>query len=241
MLNKSNILTTVLALLITLNSPQSSANLIKNGSFDTCNYNHWQQEIDFASAPSNTSEFKQSPQTNGCQAVLRSDYNDTSTSELVSLSQSFQFNSGLDYKLSFDLAATTDAISFGQNINEDHFESVNIGLAQNGIFYNENASLGPLIKNWVISENKSATRFIFNLSADDFIAINKDSWSLVFLLQRGKVNGSVSDNAGSSLLIDNVSLTANSLVTVNEPKPLGIFVASLIIMVLAQKRSRSKK
>lgn len=239
MLNKTAVFT-IFVVLLTI-STDTKSNIIKNGDFNSCDYSHWEREVDFATADNSNYEFQQRPKDSGCYAVLRSDYADTQTDRFVGLQQSFLFTAGSIFDLSFDLASLTDAIApNGPVIDEDIYESVNIGLSYRGLLYNEQATIGPLVKNWRIFEDSEFQSFSYELNADDFLQIHSGEWQLVFNLERGKLNGGFSDQAGSSLLIDNVAINERFVTKVSEPQPGVLFFTSLFILMLVRAQSSTQ-
>ena len=236
MLNKTAVFTIFLVLLTI--STDSRSNIINNGDFGRCDYSYWDREVDFATTDNSNNEFQHHFKGGGCHAVLRSDYTDTQTDQIVSLQQSFLFTAGSVFDLSFDLASLTEAIApNGSMINEDIPESVDIGLRYSGTLYNEQAAIGPIVTNWRLFEDTEFQRFSYELNADDFLEIHSGEWQIVFNLERGKVNGGLSDQAGSSLLIDNITISERVVAKVSEPQPGLLFFASLFILMLVRSQS----
>ena len=211
---------------------QASANAIINGDFATCDFSGWQKDTDGFGDVSVLNDFTivSSPD---CAASINVDYGDTNTEAYFAntLYQELDFTAASDstFLLTMDFMVESELGSVDPNFIADYFI---VGLFDGiGSYYDHTGALGFLVADTYINGSES---FSLSFNLDNWF-VNQTGWSLDFQLNLGADLFGDTDQAGSSLIINNVSLTEVPSQAVSAPGTVSVFALGLLGLMLRRK------
>ena len=218
----------------------TQANII-NGDFATCDFTGWQKDTDGAGDVSTGSDFSIVNAGGNCSGVINVDHFDpagdffgTPLDDVFfanTLFQDLDFTGAADstFVLELDFSVETEADSNDPLFLADFFL---IGLNDgSGNYFNADGNLGLLFDGDITGANNQSLSFELNNSF-----VNQNGWSLDFQVGVGFDNFGFSDAFGSTLLVNNVSLTEVSA-AVPEPSAMYLFSLGLIAAVARRRRN----
>lgn len=233
-----------LLLLTTVISLNATAGVIQNGNFQTCDYSGWQKDTDGFGDFSTGGDFYIDGSSPDCRAAIGVDhfavigdplsdfvdeawYGNTLYQEL-----DFTADAGSTFILTIDFEVDSESDSSVSGFLADYFLfGLNDGL---GNYYDENHVQGFLIEQTGIDGNFSDS-LVFEI---DTSFVNESGWYLDFQLNINWDDQTLlSDGFGSTLFIDNVSLTEVKapISSVPEPSTLSALMLGLIGLIVRKK------
>jgi len=224
--------TTVLVCFMIASASIAHANTIINGSFDTCDLSGWQQDTDGYAGSANDFYINN---TGNCQAEIQVDYWGAITNDVFYANTLFQ-DLDLTAQVGFGLNLSFDWVFDGEDgdalYGDYWFAALGDGT---GDFYDMNGDLGSLAG---MTSSYGSGSESFNLDSSLY---NSTDWSIEFQVLPGVDPSTFDVNyLGSSLFIDNVSLSTYELspTSVPEPASLALFMVAIAGLTLRQKRSK---
>ena len=208
---------------------QVMATAIINGDFATCDYTGWQTDTDGGLSASNDFTIVGSSPT--CAASINVDYQDTEAFFANTLYQQLDFTaaSNSTFMLTMDFMVDSELSSLDPDFIADYF-IVALFHELDG-FFDHTYNPGFLVADTDINGSDSYS-LSFNL-ANDFV--NKTGWSLDFQLNLGADSFDDTDFGGSSLIINNVSLTEVPSQAVSAPGTISVFALGLLGLMLRRR------
>lgn len=208
---------------------QATATAIINGDFATCDYTGWQTDTDGGLSAAN--DFTIVGSSPNCAASINVDYQNTEAFIANTLYQQLDFSAASDstFLLTFDLMVESELTSLDQDFIADYFI---VGLFDGlGDYYDHTGTLGFLVADTAVNGSNSLS-LSFNL---DNWFVNQTGWSLDFQLILGADNNSFTDFGGSSLIVNNVSLSEVPSQAVAAPSTVSVFALGLLGLMLRRK------
>lgn len=210
---------------------QAMASAIINGDFATCDYSGWQKDTDGFGDVSASDDFTMVGSSPNCAASINVDYQNTEAFLANTLYQQLDFSAANDstflLTMEFDVNSVFSDVDAG--FIADYFV---IGLFDGlGSYYDETGALGFLVADTDINGSDSYS-LSFNL---DNWFVNQTGWSLDFQLNLGADFDGNTDFGGSSLIINNVSLTEVPSQAVSAPGTVSVFALGLLGLMLRRK------
>ncbi|WJG09198.1 hypothetical protein [Aliiglaciecola sp. LCG003] len=230
----NKIMKTTIAVLA-LSSTHAFAAMISNGDFSSCDYSGWQKDTDGFGDISLGNDFAIDNNAGNCRAAINVDHFDPA-GDLAgapvdeaffanTLFQQLDFSgSGTKgFTLEFSYAVSSELSSQDPLFIADYFL---VGLNDgSGNYFNQNGDLGFLIEPTEI-DGQFAQTISFEL---DSSFANQTNWYLDFQLNIGTDINGLPDAFGSSLFIDDISLSEiGGDVDVNEPAVMFLLAAGLL-------------
>ncbi|MCV2884548.1 hypothetical protein OE749_07565 [Aestuariibacter sp. AA17] len=207
------------------------ANMITNGDFANCQFLGWQTDTD--GNVGSDADFSMVNQNGNCAAQIRADYDDTDVFFANTLYQSLHFTSAPD--TGFLLRMELDALSASTQsdagfIADMFFVAINDGQ---GHLMDGSGNAGFLL---APTEINGARSYDIAFWLSPLFAVSSNWYLDIQLLIGTDVNG-LSDFSGSTLRIDNVSLTPFR--QISAPSCMGILLLSGLVFArfLLSKRS----
>jgi hypothetical protein len=235
----------ILTSILTLNT---YAGMITNGDFASCDYSGWQKDTDGAGDISFGNDFEIDASGPNCRAAINVDYFDpagdpfgTPISEAWFANTLYQEldltgNADSTWALTIDFAARSEGTSQDPFFVADYFLfGLNDGF---GSYYDQTGALGFLVDPTDI-DGSFSNSLTFEL---DNAFTNTTGWFLDAQLNVGVDQFGMPDGFGSTLYINEVTLTEvlAPVTDVPEPSTLAIFGFGLLGLVNRKKLSRSK-
>lgn len=240
-MKKKNIYLMLFSIAISLNA---TAGVIQNGDFSTCDYTGWQKDTDGAGDISLGNDFEIDGNPNPCRAALNVDYFDpvgdpfgSPISEAWFANTLFQEldltgNADSTWSLTIEYEVGSEGSSQDPLFVPDYFLfGLNDGF---GNYYDETGSLGFLLSPTDI--DGPYTDFLtFEL---DRSFTNAAGWFLDFQLNVGVDGTGWPDGYGSTLYVNDVTLTEIQapVTDVPEPSTLAIFALGLAGLIHRKKK-----
>jgi hypothetical protein len=235
----------IIASIVTLNT---HAGMITNGDFASCDYSGWQKDTDGAGDISFGNDFEIDASGSNCRAAINVDYFDPAGDPFGTPISEAWFANTLYQEL--DLSGNADStweltIGFevgSEGTNQDPFFvadyflfGLNDGL---GNYFDENGDIGFLVDPTDI-DGSFRDSLTFEL---DSSFTNMTGWFLDAQLNVGVDQFGMPDGFGSTLYINEVTLTEvlAPVTDVPEPSTLAIFGLGLLGLVNRKKLSRRK-
>jgi len=238
------IIKTAIVISILMLTSSASAAMITNGSFDTCDYTGWGKDTDGFGDVSLGNDFEIDGAPSSCRAAINVDYFDPvgdpfgfPISEAFFANTLFQeldfsgsVGSSFELKVGFEVDGEGQSILNGADFIADYFLfGLNDGT---GNYFDENGNLGFLIGPTDIDGNMSE-EFTFEI---DTSFLNQSGWYLDFQLNLGFDNQTgFTDAFGSTLFINNVSLTEIQAPSIPEPSTIAILALGIAALVNRKK------
>jgi hypothetical protein len=240
--------TTTLATLgiLLLFSVSTSANLINNGDFSSCDFSGWTKDTDGFGEVSAGNDFEVLDNGKVCSAVINVDYFETAGDDFSTpLSEAFFANTlfqelnftgsaGSSFELTIDVSSSSESDSNNSSFLADYFL---IGLNDGtGNYFDENGDSGFLVDPTDINGLFTNT-YTFTI---DSSFLNQTGWFLDFQLNLG-FDGftGLTDGFGSSLFVNEVSLVAIPDEANEVNAPATIYLLSLFIAVFLRKKTHN--
>ncbi len=235
--------------MILITSQDAFAGPIQNGGFSSCDYSGWQKDTDGAGDISLGNDFEIDASGSNCRAAINVDYFDpagdpfgTPISEAWfanTLSQELDLTGSADstWELTIDFEVDSEETSLSPFFTPDLFAFwLNDGT---GAVYDENGILDGLLVERTLIDGLFQDSLTFEL---DSSFTNSVGWALDLQLAVGLDQFGMPDGFGSTLYINEVTLTeVKAPVTdVPEPSTLAIFGLGLLGLVNRKKLSRRK-
>lgn len=237
-------ITLIPLLLIAISSHVAHAGAITNGGFSSCDYSGWNKDTDGLGDISNGNDFTIDNNGSTCRAALSADYFDqagdpfsTAVSDAWfanTLSQELDFtgNSTSSWALTIDFEVDSEETSLSPLFTPDMFAFwLNDGT---GDVYDENGILDELLVERTLIDGSFQDSLTFEL---DSSFTNTTGWSLDLQLAIGLDQFGMPDGFGSTLYINEVSLTEvlTTATDVSEPATLAIFGLGFLGLVNRRK------
>ena len=211
----------ILLSLLMLYLPAVNAAILENGDFSTCNFAGWERDTDGAGVIASGNDFSINGTAPSCEAVISVDYTDTEAFFANTLFQFLDFSSAGSgpLTLSMDIEVNSELTDTDNNFVADYF----IISFYDGVDTYDNT--GPNQRLFEADINGLASYTLSFLL--DASLTSLPNLSLDFQLLLGADDDGFTDLGGSTLRVNNVSITENS---VSVPEPSG---AILMIVGLA--------
>lgn len=213
--------------------PAVNAAILENGDFSTCDFSGWERDTDGAGNVSLGNDFSIAGSAPSCEAVISVDYTDTEAFFANTLFQFLDFSSAGSgpFTLSMDIEVDSELTESDNNFVADYFA---VSFFDGINFYDNTGSIGTLFEANINGFASYTLSFLLDASLTSL-----SNLSLDFQLLLGADDDGITDLGGSTLRVNNVSITENS-VAVSAPS-----AAILMIMGLAgalcARASRAKR
>jgi hypothetical protein len=239
------ILTHISLVALLLVSANASANLISNGDFSTCDFTGWEKDTDGFGDVSFGNDFQMEPVgSSECRASINVDYFDPAGDPFgAPISEAFFANTlfqeldftgsaGSSFELTIEYEVRSESDSSDPFFIADYFLfGLNDGT---GSYFNENGNLGFLVGPTDID---GSFRDLVTFTIDTSF-LNQTGWFLDFQVNLGwDFQTGFSDAFGSTLFINDVSMTEILAPTqdVPEPSTIAIFMLSILGIINRKK------
>ncbi|NQZ23346.1 MAG: PEP-CTERM sorting domain-containing protein [Colwellia sp.] len=244
-----NRIKTIAIILALLTCQASFASVIQNGDFSSCDYSGWQKDTDGAGDVSLGNDFEIDVQVTGCRAALNVDYFDTAGDPFgTPISESWFANTlsnGLDFTgnigstwvLTIDFEVGSEGTSADPLFVADYFL---FGLFDGvGNYYDEAGTKDSFLVDQTSIDGFYRDFLTFEL---DSSFTNTSDWFFDAQLNVGIDQFSMPDGYGSTLYINEVTLTEIQAPTTDVPEPstFAIFGLGLIGLINRRKSNRIK-
>ena len=222
----------ILLSLLMLYLPAVNAAILENGDFSTCNFAGWERDTDGAGVIASGNDFSINGTAPSCEAVISVDYTDTEAFFANTLFQFLDFSSAGSgpLTLSMDIEVNSELSDIDNSFIADYFV---ISFFDGINFYSNTGSTGSLFEADINGLASYTLSFLLEPSLTSI-----SNLSLDFQLLLGADDDGFTDLGGSTLRINNVSITENR---VPVPAPSGVILMMISLAALGARTSRGKQ
>lgn len=210
---------------------QALATAIVNGDFSSCDYSGWQKDTDGFGDVSVRDDFTMVGSSPNCAASINVDYGNTEAFFANTLYQELDFTAAINstFLLSMDFMVDSEFTGLDPDTADYFTIALNDGL---GNYHNEYGALGFLVAGTI----DGAESFNLSFMLDNSF-VNQTAWFLDFQLSLGADNSGFTDFVGSSLILNNVSLSEIPSRAVPAPSSVVLLALGFVGLMLRKKTS----